>query len=230
MNGTWGEKAKKIGRILNYAFTDIGLLRAAITHRSSGVTNNERLEFLGDSILNFVIAAELYQRFPKAREGDLTRMRAMLVKGETAAEVARDLDLGTYLTLGIGEIKSGGHLRESILADALEAIIGAIYLDANIEVCRERILDWYEGRLNALVPGATQKDPKTLLQEYMQGLHLPLPEYQVVKMAGDSHNPIFHVSCTISTLETPKIGIANSRRKAEQMAAEAVLKVIKDAG
>jgi len=224
----WEEKAGILSRTLNYSFSDLKLLRAAITHRSSGGTNNERLEFLGDSILNFVIAAELYHRFPKAREGDLTRLRAMLVKGETLALVAKDLGIGEYLSLGLGEKKSGGHQRGSILADALEAIIGAIFLDANIDTCRSRLLDWYETRLNTLVPGASQKDAKTCLQEYMQARHLSLPEYRVIKITGDPHNPLFNVEC-ITPIGEPLIGIANTRRKAEQNAAEAVLKVLKDA-
>ncbi len=226
MGNSAEEKAHKLAKILKYNFLDIKLLCAAITHRSSSGTNNERLEFLGDSVLNFVIATELYRRFPKAREGDLTRLRAILVRGETVAEVARDLGIGQYLSLGLGEQKSGGHQRESILADALEAIIGAICLDANIEVCYARILEWYENRLDALVPNALQKDAKTQLQEYLQARHLPLPEYQVVEILGDPHNPIFQVNCLISLLESPVVGRASSRRKAEQNAAEAALKVL----
>jgi len=228
MRSSAEEKAQKLAKILKYSFQDIKLLCAAITHRSSSGTNNERLEFLGDSILNFVIATELYRRFPKAREGDLTRLRAILVRGETVAEIARGLGIGQYLSLGIGEQKSGGYQRESILADALEAIIGAIYLDANIEVCYNHILSWYESRLEALIPNALQKDAKTRLQEYLQARHLPLPEYQVVEILGDPHNPIFQVNCTVSLLESPVIGKATSRRKAEQNAAETALKVLKD--
>lgn len=229
MNITWEEKARKLEKVLKHKFGDINLLRAAITHRSSGETHNERLEFLGDSVLNFVIAAELYKRFPKAREGDLTRLRAMLVKGETVALVAKDLGVGEYLSLGVGEKKSGGHQRASILADALEAIIGAIFLDAGIHICQERILSWYDNRLNSLALDATQKDPKTRLQEYMQANHLPLPDYQIVEVIGDPHNPSFHVQCKIILLEEPVMGIANSRRKAEQNAAESILKALKNA-
>jgi len=229
MSGIWEEKAQKLFRNLNYSFADIELLRAAVTHRSSGEANNERLEFLGDSILNFVIASELYKRFPKAHEGDLTRMRAILVRKETLAEIARELEIGEYLSLGAGEKKSGGHQRESILADALEAIIGAIYLDANMEICRTHILEWYETRLNLLLLEGSQKDAKTKLQEYLQARHFPLPEYQVVEILGDSHNPIFQVRCSVSLLESPFIGVANTRRKAEQNAAETALKALKDA-
>lgn len=223
----WVEKTQRLAEKLNYAFSDLKLLRAAMTHRSSGTTNNERLEFLGDSILNFVVAAELYARFPKAREGDLTRLRALLVRGETVAEVAREFGIGEYLSLGIGERKSGGNQRESILADALEAIIGAIYLDSNLEVCRTCILRWYEARFNALVPGVSQKDAKTRLQEYVQARHVPLPEYHVLKMSGDAHNPVFEIECTFSLLKGPFIGIASTRRKAEQNAADAALKALK---
>ncbi len=224
----WIEKVERLTQKLNYAFRDITLLRAAMTHRSSGVTNNERLEFLGDSILNFVVAAELYARFPKAREGDLTRLRALLVRGETVAEVAREFGIGEYLSLGISERKSGGNQRESILADALEAIIGAIYLDSDLEVCRQCILRWYESRFNALVPGASQKDAKTRLQEYVQARHVPLPEYHMRKMSGDAHNPVFEIECTFSLLEGPFIGVASTRRKAEQNAADAALKALKN--
>lgn len=228
MSGAWEEKGQRLARALGHVFSDIKLLRAAMTHRSTGVTNNERLEFLGDSVLNFVIAAELYNRFPKAREGDLTRLRALLVRGETVAQVARDLKIGDYLSLGAGELKSGGHQRESILADAMEAIIGALYLDSNMEVCQDRILDWYETRLDALIPEASQKDAKTRLQEYLQAKHLPLPEYGVTEVMGTPHNPTFRVHCTSALLKEPVIGVANSRRKAEQMAAEAALKAIKN--
>jgi ribonuclease-3 len=211
---------KKIG----YSFSNLELLEAAVTHRSKAVMNNERLEFLGDAILNFTIAAELYSRFPKATEGDLTRMRARLVRGETIAELAKEQSLGEYLNLGVGELKTGGHQRESILADAIEAIIGAIYLDSNIEICRQQVLRWYGARLESLIPGNFEKDPKTRLQEYLQARHAPLPEYQVLEIVGDDHNPTFKVQCTVSLLEKPYEGLANNRRKAEQSAAEATLK------
>jgi ribonuclease-3 len=226
MNIPWNDRVERLSRALNYTFSDIKLLRAAITHRSTGETNNERLEFLGDSVLNFVIAADLYQRFPKAREGDLTRLRALLVRGETVALVAKDLGIGDYLSLGVGEQKSGGYKRESILSDAMEAIIGAIYLDANLEVCRGRILQWYDNRLKALVPGALEKDAKTRLQEYCQAKHYPLPSYQVLEIIGSAHDPVFRVECHVSFLTEPSLGVANNRRRAEQHAAELVLKRI----
>ncbi len=230
MSSGWEEKAERLSRKLGHTFADVKLLRSAITHRSSSTTNNERLEFLGDSILNFIIAAELYARFPRAREGDLTRMRAVLVKGETVAEISRELGLGEYLSLGAGEQRSGGHQRESILSDALEAVIGALYLDSNVEVCRDRIIAWYESRLNALVPGSSQKDAKTRLQEHLQSRHLPLPEYCIMETMGNAHSPIFKIKCIIAALHISVEGVANSRKKAEQNAAEAALKGIKNDG
>ncbi len=229
MSKLWEEKSHNLMKSLSYSFSDVKLLRAAMTHRSSGVINNERLEFLGDSILNFVIAAELYLRFPKASEGDLTRLRATLVRGETVADIARDLGIGEYLSLGVGEQKSGGHQRESILADALEAIIGAIYLDSNLEVARLRVLAWYETRLSGLLAGSSPKDAKTRLQEYLQNKHLPLPQYQVIEIEGNPHQPQFHIHCFISVFQTPFVGQASTRRKAEQNAADAALKALKDA-
>ena len=213
---------------LNHQFKDIKLLRAAITHRSSGHVNNERLEFLGDSILNFVVAAELYQRFQKAKEGDLTRLRAMMVREETVAQIARQLKIGGFLSLGTGELKSGGFQRDSILADALEAIIGAIYLDSGIESCKDRLLEWYGERLSQLVITASQKDAKTRLQEYLQARHLPLPDYKIIEIAGDAHKPVFQVQCDVPLLSQPMVGSANTRRKAEQNAAELTLKALLD--
>jgi len=228
MTSDWNDKAKKLTRTLNHTFSDLKLLRAAITHRSTGETNNERLEFLGDSVLNCVIAAALYQRFPKANEGELTRLRAKMVREETVAEVARDLGIGDYLSLGIGEQKSGGYKRGSILSDAMEAIIGAIYLDSSFETCRDRILNWYEKYLAVLVPGASEKDAKTRLQEYCQAKGVALPIYQVSEIIGEAHNPTFKVECQVPLLAEPTLGLANSRRKAEQNAAEAALKCLKE--
>lgn len=231
MSELWQDKSRRLMKVLAHNFQDPALLRLAISHRSSGVDHNERLEFLGDSILNFVIAAELYSRFPAAREGDLTRLRAGLVRGLTLAEIARELKLGEYLSLGMGEQRSGGHQRDSILADALEAIIGALYLDANIELCRARLLEWYKTRLDALVlaPGGSSKDAKTRLQEYLQARHMSLPEYQVQQVGGDPHNPVFEVYCSIALLPSPLVGIANTRRQAEQNAADAALEALKNA-
>lgn len=221
------DKLIQLSKRLGYSFANSPLLRSAVTHRSTGGAHNERLEFLGDSLLNFTIAADLYHRFPKAREGELTRMRARLVREETLAEIARDLQLGDYLQLGPGEKKSGGYQRDSILADALEAIIGALFLDAGVMVCQERICAWYESRLTQLVPEASEKDAKTQLQEYLQAKRLPLPEYLVVAIEGDPHDPTFRIQCSVSLLEVPIVGMANSRRKAEQIAAELTLKKLK---
>lgn len=160
---------KRLCRTLGYEFTKVELLTQALTHRSAANKHNERLEFLGDSILSIVISDALYHQFPKATEGDLSRMRATLVRGDTLAIIAQEFKLGEYLLLGPGELKSGGHRRESILADAVEAIIGAIYLDSDLECCRKLLLQWYETRLKEIQPGINQKDAKTLLQEHLQG-------------------------------------------------------------
>jgi ribonuclease-3 len=195
----------------------------ALTHRSANSTHNERLEFLGDSILSFVIADDLYHRFPKIDEGDMSRMRATLVRGHTLAELGREFELGDYLKLGPGELKSGGFRRDSILADAVEAIIGAIYLDSETETVRKAILSWYESRLNSIQPGVSQKDPKTRLQEFLQGRKKPLPEYEVTNIKGEAHNQAFTVSCNVAGIGKPVIGTGTSRRKAEQAAAELAL-------
>jgi len=211
--------SKKIG----YSFTQPELLIQALTHRSAKGQHNERLEFLGDSILGFVIAKALFDKFPTHNEGDLTRMRSSLVKGVTLAEIGRDFNLGEYLILGPGELKSGGHRRESILEDAIEAIIGAVYLDSNIAQCKQLILSWFEERLNAIKPGNEQKDPKTRLQEYLQGRKIPLPVYDVIETSGQSHNQSFTVSCVTEVINTDVVAKGTSRRKAEQAAAQQVL-------
>ncbi len=209
---------------LGYQFQQASLLEQALTHRSCKGAHNERLEFLGDAILSLVIAEALFQHFPKAREGDLTRMRSSLVKGVTLAEIAKELGIAEYLRLGPGEMKSGGLRRESIQADAVEAILGAIYLDAGIEVCRERILTWYGSRLTVIQPGV-QKDSKTQLQEYLQGRRLALPLYEVIDTKGDAHDQTFTVRCTVAGRE-PVIATGSSRRKAEQDCAHILLEQI----
>lgn len=208
---------------LGYQFKDAELLTLALTHRSANGKHNERLEFLGDSILSFVIADDLYHRFPKINEGDMSRMRATLVRGHTLAELGREFELGDYLKLGPGELKSGGFRRDSILADAVEAIIGAIYLDSGTEVIRGIILSWYQTRLDAIQPGVSQKDPKTRLQEFLQGRRKPLPVYTVTNIKGEAHNQEFTVSCDVAGIGMPVIGKGTSRRKAEQAAAETAL-------
>ena len=213
----------KLERKLGYQFNDGELINLALTHRSANGKHNERLEFLGDSILSFVVADELYHRFPKVNEGDMSRMRATLVRGHTLAELGREFALGDYLKLGPGELKSGGFRRDSILADAVEAIIGAIYLDSDTEVVRGIILSWYQTRLDSIEPGVSQKDPKTRLQEFLQGRKKPLPVYTVTKIKGEAHSQEFTVSCDIAGVEKPVVGKGTSRRKAEQAAAELAL-------
>ncbi|WP_133406153.1 ribonuclease III [Parashewanella tropica] len=218
---------ERLLRTLGYEFEQSDLLAQALTHRSAAHKHNERLEFLGDSILSIVISDALYHQFPKATEGDLSRMRASLVRGDTLAVIAQEFNLGEYLKLGPGELKSGGFRRESILADAVEAIIGAIYLDSDLETCRKLLLNWYEGRLQKIKPGVNQKDPKTLLQEHLQGHKKPLPEYQVIDIKGEAHDQTFTVECHIEGVTNPVIGVGGSRRKAEQQAAAQMLEVIK---
>lgn len=216
-------------RALNYRFQDSSLVEQALTHRSVGHHNNERLEFLGDAILGCIIAEELYRRFPEASEGDLTRLRATLVRGETLAEIGKGLALGDYVRLGSGELKSGGFRRGSILACAVEALIGAVYLDGGFDVARELVLALYQGRLESVSPEDELKDPKTRLQEFLQSRKLPLPRYDLVKVEGEAHNQTFYVECVAETLKEPIPGTGNSRRKAEQSAAKKMLKILAEA-
>lgn len=217
------EPIERLLRKLGYEFSDITIAEQALTHRSVSSKNNERLEFLGDAILGFVIAEELYRRFPDAQEGALSRMRAFLVKGETLAEVARELSLGDHLTLGSGELKSGGFRRDSILACGLEAMIGAVYLDGGEPACRKLLLHLFQARLDDASPDKVEKDPKTRLQELLQGQGSPLPEYHLINVEGEHHAQKFYVECHIETLKTPSKGMGNSRRKAEQKAARDAL-------
>ncbi len=211
-------------KVINYEFVDPGLLESAISHRSAAGKNNERLEFLGDSIINFLIAEALYLRYPKAKEGELSRLRANLVRGETLAKIASAFKLGSYLRLGSGELKSGGRERQSILADALEAVIAAIYLDSNLEQCRMTVLPWFEERLNKISPSKIIKDPKSALQEFLQARKLSLPVYEVVKVEGEAHSQIFTVTCRLKESNACEEANGDSRRKAEQAAAEKTLK------
>jgi len=205
---------------LGYTFAEEANIVKALTHRSASKQHNERLEFLGDAILGMVIAKGLYLRFPKQPEGKLTRMRSSLVKGDTLAEVAREFDLGELLLLGPGELKSGGFRRDSILADAVEAIIGAIYLEAGMDKCEALVLKWFAPRINALDPEAVSKDDKTRLQEYLQSNKLPLPLYEVTEIKGKSHDQTFYVECNVEGLKNALVGKGNSRRRAEQRAAK----------
>jgi len=213
----------KLQRQLGYQFKDTTLATLALTHRSYSEKNNERLEYLGDSILNFTIAEALYKKFHRAKEGELSRSRSSLVKGATLAEIAREMKLGDYLYLGIGERKSGGHKRASILADVVEALIGAIYLDSDISSCQKRILCWFDARINTISIDANQnKDPKTRLQEWLQSQKLPLPDYELIEISGQAHNQTFRVRCHIESFK-PVTGVSHSRRGAEQNAAQQIL-------
>jgi ribonuclease-3 len=208
---------------LGYGFRDESLLDAALTHRSAGSRHNERLEFLGDSLLNFVIAHELFLRSPRADEGDLSRLRANLVKGITLAEIAKSLGLGDQLKLGSGELKSGGYRRESILADALEAMFGAVLLDGGPEAASKMVAKLFAGRLDNLPDPEALKDPKTRLQEWLQSKNISLPDYAVDDVQGAAHNQRFSVSCRVDSLDLHTTGQGTSRRKAEQASAASML-------
>lgn len=207
-------------KLIGYTFNNIDLLNHALTHRSANKIHNERLEYLGDSILSFVIAEALFNRFPNVDEGDLSQMRSSLVCGEMLAIIGQNFSIGEYMILGQGELKSGGHRRESIISDALEAIIGAIYLDSNIQTVKQLILLWYQTRLNEIQPGIKQKDPKTRLQEYLQGLRLARPIYLIIEVIGDDHEQEFVVQCKLDGDNNRYLGRGVSRRKAEQAAAQ----------
>lgn len=216
---------KRLEKRIAYNFSNFDLLKQALTHRSALGEHNERLEFLGDSILSFAISTDLYLRFPKVNEGDLSRMRATLVCGKMLAEIGREFQLSDCLILGPGELKSGGFRRDSIIADGVEAIIGAVYLDSNIDVVEKLILKWFASRLNSIQPGISQKDPKTRLQEHLQSRKQPLPVYEVLEIKGEAHNQRFTMSCTIEGLKAVE-GQGTSRRKAEQIAAEKMLEAL----
>jgi ribonuclease-3 len=218
---------KRLCRKLQYEFNDISLLKQALTHRSLGSINNERLEFLGDSILSFVIARTLFGLFPEKSEGQLSYLRAYLVKGDMLAEIATELQLGDFLYLGQGELRSGGHRRISILADALEAIIAAIFLDGGMEQSQALILRLYDSRLKDKSLPDTLKDAKTQLQEFAQGKKMPLPLYTLDKVEGEGHNQLFYVTCILVKLNQTAHGVGNTRRKAEQEAAALILAMIK---
>lgn len=212
----------KINKNIGYQFKDTDLLIRALTHRSIPGRNNERLEFLGDAVLGFIIADELFQRYPKMREGDLSRIRAALVNRETLAQMAKVLAIGSFLILGGGELKSGGQERQSILADALEAIIGAIYLDGGIDTCRRYVLRWFDQCFEDLSKLTPQKDAKSALQEWLQAHKLPLPTYKAT-VTGAAHSQTFHVTCRVAGLDYVTYGESGSRRKAEQLAARRFL-------
>jgi ribonuclease-3 len=207
------------GATLGYTFSHPTLLRQALTHRSYSANHNERLEFIGDSVLNCAIALTLYQRFPQIPEGDLSRFRANLVNRDTLHRLARELDLGGAIRLGEGEQKSGGAQRPSILADALEAVFGAIFLDGGFEAAHAVIERVYAGELAGIDPEGLSKDPKTRLQEFLQGRRLPVPEYAIVEVRGEAHLQTFEVVCRVPALGIAAAGSGASRRTAEQAAA-----------
>jgi ribonuclease-3 len=207
--------------VFGHEFADSRLLEQALTHRSAGHANNERLEFLGDALVNLFVAELVFESHPRADEGEMTRLRAALVNGTSLAEIARGAEIGARLHLGPGELKSGGHRRDSILADAFEALIAAIYADAGWSTCRAVVRDLFAERIAA---GAhTPKDAKTRLQEWLQGRSLPLPAYELVTVDGEEHARIFEVACRVEALGLATSGSGSSRRAAEQGAAESAL-------
>ncbi len=206
-----------------HGFRDSELLRQALRHRSVGAPNNERMEFLGDALVNLIVAEALHARWPRADEGALTRARAALVRESSLAAIARELQLGAALELGPGELKTGGHRRDSILADALEAVVAAIHLDAGFDACRAVVLPWFETAIAALAVGKVEKDPKTRLQEWLQARQQDRPEYQMVESRGDDHERVFVVRCRVAEPDASAVGEGNSMRNAEQAAAAAVL-------
>jgi len=218
---------KQLQHYIDYTFKNKALLTRALTHRSAHENHNERLEFLGDSILNLVISDYLFHTFPQKTEGELSRLRASIVRGETLAEIAQSMQLGRYLALGVGELKSGGHRRASILADAFEALIAAIYLDSDFHTCREIILKLCASKLTDNLSDHTVKDPKTRLQEHLQQLKQPLPQYELIKMTGEMHEQYFHVCCQIQNPVRTTTGSGITRRKAEQIAAQAMIEFLK---
>ena len=216
----------QLSNIIDYQFDNTGLIELALTHRSAGGSNNERLEFLGDAILGMVISDWLFEQFPSATEGQLSRLRASLVKKETLASLSRELELGKYLQMGAGEQRSGGQSRDSTLADVIEAIIAAVYLDGGIEESRRLIHSLFRERLKSVSLSDCEKDPKTRLQEYLQGRGKALPVYEILRTEGQQHKQKFTVSCKVDSLELDSEGVGTSRRKAEQAAAAELLEQI----
>jgi len=218
--GLWCEKT------FGYRFRDPGHLDHALTHRSAAGQNNERLEYLGDAVLGLIIAEVLYRRLPDATEGELSRLRASLVKGGTLAQLALDAGLGGWLKLGSGELKSGGYRRESILANALEAVIGAAYIDGGFDVARDLVVALFQDRLDNLPPADELKDSKTRLQELLQSRGLPLPVYTMESRSGEAHKQSFLVSCTLADSGMTSSGGGRSRRQAEQEAAGRMIETL----
>lgn len=218
----------RLYRRLDYTFRTTTYLQQALTHCSAGEKNYERLEFLGDSILNLVISNALYQQYPQRSEGQLSRLRAFLVKGDMLADIATEIDLGSYLLLGQGELKSGGFRRRSILSDALEAVFAAIFLDSDFLQAQKVILSLYQERLNDEALDADSKDAKTQLQEFLQAHKHPLPTYTVEKIIGEEHDQVFHIICHSAKLNISTVGQGETRRKAEQVAAKTMLEQLRE--
>jgi ribonuclease-3 len=222
-------KLSALETALGHAFQNRSLLEQALTHRSHGAAHNERLEFLGDSVLNFTVATELYKRFAKVDEGDLSRVRASLVKQSALAEIAQRLELSEHLRLGEGELKSGGFRRPSILADALEALLGAVFLDGGFAAVQKVVAALYEPVLRTVDPKTQGKDAKTLLQELLQGHKFDLPLYTVVATHGAAHSQTFEVECAIAAMEIKVSAVGSSRRAAEQLAATQAIEAVRQA-
>ncbi|QLZ69426.1 ribonuclease III [Legionella sp. PC1000] len=218
---------ERLCRRLNYQFNHIAYLKQALTHCSVGSENYERFEFLGDSILSFIIANELFHRFPLQSEGQLSRLRSFLVRGDMLVELAKEIDLGDFLFLGQGELKSGGFRRASILSDAMEAIFAAIFLDGGIDPAQKVILGLYRSRLEDSNLNDCLKDAKTQLQEYLQAEKMALPEYTLTKVEGDEHNQIFYITCRVIGAKQKTFGQGPNRRKAEQFAAKLMLELLR---
>ena len=218
---------EKLQQKIHYQFKDISLLKLALTHRSMGKNNNERLEFLGDSVLGSVISRELFKRFVHVDEGKLSRLRSHLVRGQTLAQLAITLNLSDVLILGSGELKSGGYRRESIQADTVEAIFGAVFLDSDFDTVNTVILDLYQPMLDTINPNDSLKDPKTQLQEYLQKRGNTLPKYELVKTMGKDHNAVFVVGCTLQDQNIQVEQEAKSIKRAEQSCAQILLDKLK---
>ncbi len=217
---SWLEKT------LSYRFQNVELFQQALTHRSANNRNNERLEFLGDAVLDFVVSDAVYHAYPDAAEGDLSKLRALLVKDATLAKIASELGLGEHLILGGGEQKTGGHRRESILADALEAIFGAVFLDSGYDASK-RVIDRVYARRYADLPDIKElRDPKTRLQEWLQGRKMSIPDYALLEVSGEDHEQRFTVTCTVTEMSIVSNGESTTRRKAEQKAARKMLEIL----
>lgn len=219
-------KFKTVIEELGYDFKDENLLRLALTHRSCGMPNNERMEFLGDALLGMIISSALFDLLPDTNEGELSRLRSELVSGDNLAELAMELELPQVVKLGAGELKSGGQCRKSILAGTLEALIGAIYLDGGVEPCRDVVMGWFSSHLKEVTVSDIPKDPKTRLQEYLQARGESLPAYKVLRKSGAAHQLQFEVACKVALLPEEATAIASSRREAEKRAAQQALELL----